>query len=295
MILITGATGTVASELVRELSSSAVRVRAMVHYAHKAPLIGQPGVEIVEASYERPDSLDRAMEGIERVFLVAPPSPDQVEQETHVIEAAARAGVKHIVKQSILHAGPDSPVPMESWNGRVEEILIDSGVPYTILQPNAFMQIFLGFAPQIVNDRVVLSPIGEARVSMIDARDVATVAAEILVFGGHLGERHVLTGPHAISFEDVAQRLSRALDREIRYHPMSSDETRELLVRMGTPDWYVKADLKLAEEYRLGGAAEVTNDVEEITGHPACTFDRFAEDYKGALLQAARGEQREAA
>ncbi len=295
MILVTGATGTVASELVKELSGSSVRVRAMVHYAHKASLIGQPGVEIVEASYERPESLDRAMEGIERVFLVAPPSPNQVEQEVHVIEAAKRAGVQHIVKQSILHAGPDSPVPMESWNGRIEEILINSGVPYTILQPNTFMQILLSFAPVVVNDGVVLSPIGDARVSMIDARDVATVAAEILVFGGHLGERHVLTGPQAISFDDIAQRLSRALDRDIRNHVMSPDETRELLMRMGIPDWYVKADLKLAEEYRLGGAAEVTNDVEEITGHPACTFDRFAEDHKEAFLRAARGEQREAA
>ena len=210
MILVTGATGHVGSELVRLLAEQGAPARALVHSPDKAAPIQQLGLETALGDYEQPDTLDAAMKGCGQLFLLSPPSPRQPQQEQHVIDAARRAGLDHVVKQSVPWAGPDAPVLFSRWHGQVEQHLAQSGLAYTLLRPSSFMQNFLMSAQQVADQGVLYGMFGEGRVAFIDARDIAAVAAELLTSPGHQGASYTLTGPEALSAAEVAERLSAA-------------------------------------------------------------------------------------
>ena len=180
MILVTGATGHVGSELVRLLAEQGTPARALVHSPDKAAPIQHLGLETALGDFEQPDTLDVAMKGCDQLFLLAPPTPRQPQQEQHVIDAARRAGVGHVVKQSVPWAGADAPVVFSRWHGQIEEDLAQSGLAYTLLRPSSFMQNFLMSAQQVADQGVLYGMFGEGRVAFIDARDIAAVAAELL-------------------------------------------------------------------------------------------------------------------
>jgi len=186
MILVTGATGHVGSELVRLLAEQGVPARALVHSPDKAAPIQHLGLETALGDYEQPDTLDAAMKGCDQLFLLSPPTPRQPQQEQHVIDAARRAGLDHVVKQSVPWAGPDAPVVFSRWHGQVEQHLAQSGLAYTLLRPSSFMQNFLMSAQQVADQGSLYGMFGEGRVAFIDARDIAAAAAELLT---NLGTR----------------------------------------------------------------------------------------------------------
>ena len=283
MILVTGATGHIGSELVRLLADQGEPARALVHSPDKAAPIQRLGLETALGDYEQPDTLDVAMKGCDQLFLLSPPTPRQPQQEQHVIDAARRAGVGHVVKQSVPWAGPDARLVFCRWHGQVEQHLAQSGLAYTLLRPSSFMQNFLMSAQQVADQGVLYGMFGEGRVAFIDARDIAAVAAELLTNPGHQGASYTLTGPEALSAAEVAERLAAATGRQVRSVDLGADAFRQALAGAGMPGWLVDGVVEGNTMLAAGHAATVTDEVARLTGRPPRTFAQFAADHRVAF------------
>lgn len=282
MILVTGATGTTGREVLKELRAAGVSgVRALVRDPARAAFIRESGFETVGGDFDRPETLDAALEGVERALLLTPPSPQTLEQQRAFIEAARRAGVRRVVKLSAIGADAAAPEGFGKWHGQSEEVLKSSGVAWTMLRPNFFMQNLLGQAGQIAATGGIYQPLGDARASFVDVRDIAAVAARTLTEDGHEGQTYTLTGPEALSYADVAAKVSEAAGREIAYVPITPAQFREGALAAGLPEWLVSALEQLNETFVSGRAAEVTDDVRRAARREPTTFDRFARDHAG--------------
>ena len=287
MILVTGGTGTSGREIIGELQRiGATGVRALVRDTSKASFIRDAGFELVEGDFERPETLNAALEGVERALLLTPPSPQTFNQQRSFVEAARRAGVRHVVKFSAFGADASAPEGFGKWHGQAEDFLKSSGLAWTMLRPNFFMQNLLGQARQIASQRVIYQPVGDAKASFIDVRDIASVAARALTEDGHEGKTYVLTGPEALSYYDVAAKLSEATGKSVTYVAITPAQFREGALASGLPEWLVGALERLNEIFASGHAAEVTDDVRRVAGKEPITFDRFAHDH----AQAFKGE-----
>ena len=287
MILITGATGTTGREIVGELQRlGAGRVRALVRDPSRASFIREAGFETVEGDFDRPETLGPALEGVERALLLTPPSPDTFEHQRAFVEAARRAGLRHVVKLSAIGADPSAPEGFCRWHGRAEELLKSSGLAWTMLQPNSFMQNLLGQAGQIAATGAIYQAVGDARISFIDVRDIAAVAARALTEGGHEGESYVLSGPEALTFHEVAAKLSEATGRKITYSPVTPGQFRAGALAAGLPGWLVSALATLDEMFVAGHASGVTDTVRRVGRKEPITFDQFAREHAAAF----RGE-----
>jgi uncharacterized protein YbjT (DUF2867 family) len=284
MILITGATGTTGRDVVNELKRlGAAGVRVMVRDASKAGFVRESGFEVVEGDFDRPETLDAALWSVERAFLLTPPSPQTTAQQSRFFEAARRAGVRYVVKFSAFGASPAAPGGFAKWHGDAEEELKASGLAYAMLRPNFFMQNLLGQAQSIAAEGRIYQPVGDARASFVDTRDVAAVAARVLTEDGHEGRAYDITGPEALSYHDVAARLSAATGREITYVPISPEDFRRGALAAGLPEWLVAALGLLNETFAAGRAAAVTNVVREVGQTEPRTFEQFARDHAAAF------------
>lgn len=289
MILITGATGTNGSELVKQLSNDGVRVRALVRSRAKASAIEGANVEIVEGDLGKPETLDAALAGVEKVFLLTSPTERMAEQEGNMIEAAKRAGVGHVVKFSAIGADVNAPYLLGRMHGEVEKQLADSGIAYTLLKPNGFMQNTLGFASTIASQGAFYAPLKDAKVSYVDARDIVAVAAKTLTGTGHEGKAYEITGPEALSNHDIAEKLSVALDTKVAYVDVPPDAARQGMLAVGMSEWLADALIELFAFYTGGHAAMVTNTVSEVAKKEPTTFDQFARDH-AHIFRATRRE-----
>lgn len=283
MILVTGATGTIGSELIRLLSAKGKTFRAYVRNSKKARDMNIPNMEIFEGDLADTKALDRALLGVSRVFLLSSPDPGQVELQGNVVRAAKKAHVSLLVKQSAFGAGPDSPVGLAKWHWRTEEDIKSSGVPYAILRPMMFMQNLLMYTHDLAEEGVLRVPMKDAKASLIDARDIARCAAAILTSEGHAGKTYELTGPEAISHARIAEHLSRVYGRRITYIDTPLGEVNAWLVRNGLPKWLADDMCKLYEIFAAGYAARITTTVADITGLRAVDFARFSRDYAKAF------------
>ena len=280
MILVTGATGTVGRELVRELSGQGATFRAMVRKVADRDALERIGVVAVMADYREADRLAAAMDGVEQVYLIGPADPPHVSQEGAVLDAARQAGVRHIVKQSAMAAHDMSACAFKRWNGMVERQLMQSGLAYTILRPTGFMQNFVNYdAVRIAADAAVRAPLRDARVSWIDVRDIAAAAAAVLGEEGHDGRVYDLSGPEALSHHDVAAKLSAATGREIRYEPLSDAEWFRQMCSRGLPRAAARSMLSLYQAYREADPGPVTGWVEILTGRSPRDFDAFVREH----------------
>jgi uncharacterized protein YbjT (DUF2867 family) len=278
MIAVAGATGTTGSEVVAELLRRGADVRALTRDPKKATTILGPEVQIVAADFERRDTLDVAFQGIEAVYLLAPDSPRMVRQERNLMEAAAAAGVRRIVKQSALGADPGSPIHFLRWHAESERRLQTSGLTATILQPNFYMQNLFDFAPSIVADGCFHAPMKAGRLSMVDGRDVAAVAAAVLTEDGHAGATHVITGPKALSFAEAAEELSSALGTKVRYVDLPPEDARQGMLEGGMPRWLVDDLIWMFQAFSEDRGAMVTDVVRRIGKREPRTFAEFLRD-----------------
>lgn len=284
MILVTGATGKVGQEVVRQLAVADAQVRALVRDPARASHIRLPGVEILVGDLAEPASLDRALSGVDRVFLLSPPGPEQVELQGNLIDAAKRSGARHIVKVSVT-GGPDSGTQIGRWHWTTEKQVEASGVSFTFLRPNFYMQQMLLFAPSIAATDTFSLAMGTAEVSVVDARDVAAVAVCALTQAGHDRKIYDLTGPEALSFDEIADQLSRATGKKISYIHVPPDYARKLFLGIGLPRWLVDDMLILCASYREGYGAGVSSAVNEVTKQAPRTFSQFARDYAQAFRE----------
>jgi uncharacterized protein YbjT (DUF2867 family) len=279
LILVTTA-GKVGSETVRLLRERDVPVRVLVRDPAKAAALAEAGAEIAKGDLDVPAAIDDAMTGVSAVVLVSPAVPAQ---ELNVVASAARAGTGHVVKATS-KASADSPIARRRWQAEIEAGLAASGIPHTLLRSNAYMQNVLALAPAIAKTSSFGSAAGNGRSGLVDARDVAAVAAEIAASpAAHAGQTYWLTGPGLISNYDVAAVLSKLLGRTITYRELTVEENTETMIRAGVPEQIAQMNAQ-AFSLAAGGDAEwLTEDVPSLLGRPARSFQHFANDYAAAF------------
>jgi len=278
MILVTGATGKSGREIVKQLSAANAPVRALVRDAGKAgDLAALPHVEIFEGDLRESDTLDAALEGVERALLLSSPVPETVELQGNFIEAARRAkGRPHIVKFSALGADANAPEGFFKWHGQTEAQLAASGLPYTNLQPTLFMQEILNSWGG--HDTIYL-PMDDARIAVVDIRDIAAVAVKTLMEDGHTGKTYPITGPESLSFHDIAEKISAATGKHVNYVSISPADFRKALLGMQMPEWFADALVQLHDILRAGGGAEVSPTVQTVAQKQPIKFDEFAREH----------------
>lgn len=266
-ILVTGATGNVGGHLVRTLSARGVPVRAF-HRDRISPA--------------------QAMAGVDRLFLACGNVPGQVEFECSAIDAAADAGVSRIVKLSGPDAAMDSPLIFESWHGTIERHLADSGLPAAVLRPSTFMTNLLAYAGGVARTGMIFAPAGTAKISFVDPRDIAEVAAELLTADRAPTGVYQLTGPEAVGFVRVAAELSAATGSTVTYVPVTDEEAFGAMTADGLPPMLADAIVAIFAAQRAGAMAAVTDTIPRILGRPARTLAGFARDHAAAFRRVAQ-------
>jgi uncharacterized protein YbjT (DUF2867 family) len=289
MILVTGATGNVGAELVRKLVKEKAPVRAFVRKRDWAQAAALPGVELVEGDFEKPETFVPALKGVEQVFLLMPLTSTVEQQLCQFVDAAKRSKVKRIVKLSQLGANEYTRGRFQRYHGGVENYIRRSRTAHTFLRPNLFMQCLLGFQGTIAGRGAFSAPAGNARVSVVDTRDVAAVAARVLAERGHEGKTYEITGPAAMTHAEMADTLSRATGRTIKFEDISPEEMRGKLAEAGMERWKAEGLIEEYDHYRRGEAMAVTSAVREITGAEARSFEEFARDYAERFVGRAVG------
>jgi uncharacterized protein YbjT (DUF2867 family) len=285
MILITGASGNVGREVVKQALAVGLKIRATFQspgIAAKAPA----GLEGVIMDYAKPETIRPVLEGVEKVFLVGPPSRDLADLERNFINEVRAAGGKHIVKLSAL-GGRESM--FSSGHRDSEEHIEASGLPFTFLRPNGFMQNLVNYNAGIIRSQSTFYGCqANGAVSIVDIRDIAAVAVIVLAASGHEGKSYALTGAEALTNDQVAEKISRVVQQKISYVDLPPAEFKKAIMSTGIPEWSADALLDLQRFYREGKASTVTDDVERLTGRKAISFDQFASDYAFAFQHEAK-------
>jgi uncharacterized protein YbjT (DUF2867 family) len=277
VILVIGGRSKIGSALLEELATRGQHVRALVRGGE--PTGGLPAAaEIVTGDLAEEASLVRAMAEVEKVFLLSSPHPDAVSWHKNAIDAARRTDVQLLVRSSILGADLQSPAEFVSAHTTSDRYLEDSGLPFVIVRPNLFLQIIPeSTIPSIDASGAFYVDAGQARISMVDTRDVAAVAAVALTESGHQGAHYDVTGPEALSYADVAAKLTTAMHRQISYVAAPDEAVRQALLAARLNDWLVGALIGLYQDYRRSGtdgyAARVADTVTRLTRRPARSLD----------------------
>ena len=277
MILVIGGRSKIGAALIGDLLARGQPVRALVRTGESAGTL-PAGAEAVTGDLADEGSLVTAMEGVEKVFLLSSPHSQAVSWHRNAIDAARRTQVQLLVRSSILGADRESPAEFITAHTVSDRYLEDSGLPHVIVRPNLFLQnIPESTIPSIDASGTLYLDAGEARISMVDTRDVAAVAAAVLTQPGHAGAHYDVTGPEALSYADVAAKLTSAIRRRISYVAAPDDTVREALLGAGLNEWFATALVGLYQDYRRSGtdgyAARVTSTVERLTGRPPRSLD----------------------
>jgi uncharacterized protein YbjT (DUF2867 family) len=277
-ILVTGAPGNVGTEVVRELRKLGVPFRVGARNPEKANKILGEDIDIVYFDFLKPETYTQTFEGVERLFLVRPPLLSNVQRDiAPAIWAAVGAGVKHIVFLSIQGVEQNHVVP----HYKIEQLILQTGVHYTFLRASFFMQnLTTTHVAEIRDHSEIVLPVGNAKTSFIDVRDIATVAVCTLTEEGHMDKKYTLTGAEALDYDQVARKLSAALERPIRYTNPSIFTFIRGQMAQGQKLMFVLIMTALYTITRFGNAKEVTPDVQRILGRSPILFDQFAEDHR---------------
>ena len=282
MILVIGGHSKIGSALIDDLVARSEQVRAMVR-SGESPDSFPAGVETVLGDLGDRASLDAAMDGADKLFLLCGPTQDEVEFNQNAIDAAAAAVLSLVVRSSILGADPDSPATFVRDHGISDAALRDSGLPHAVVRPNMFMEnVPESYVPSIDENGNFYANAGQARLSMVDTRDVAAVAAALLTESGHQEGSYDVTGPEALSLQDVAGKLSSRLGRQINFVDVPDDAVRQTLLGFGVGEWMAGGLVDLFQEYKRSGtdgyAAAVTDTVQRVTGRAPRSLDLMLEE-----------------
>jgi len=286
MILVCGATGTIGSRVVESLTAEGLPVRALVTRKRTAPSSPESTVNYAVADLLSPETLGPALEGVEQVFLLTPNVAEQAQMESNLIEAARRAGVKHVVKLSVMGADAGSRSYFSRLHGESEKRLEESGIAWTHIRANMLMQNLRWFR-EALSQGILPMPLGQAVVSHVDAADVARVISKVIAGTEHYRHVYTVTGPRALSGEEVASDLSSvlasALGKPIQYVAISIDEFRAALKQRNDPEFLINGECELFEDWKNGGGSEVTDVVLRLTGQQPTSLLEFAGDNKSEL------------
>jgi uncharacterized protein YbjT (DUF2867 family) len=283
MILVTGSTGTIGSELLKQLSQRGVPVRAMVRNLDKVSVQQMPGIEWVQGDFSDRASIARAMQGIDRAFLLAPGVPDLHLVESEFIDIAVEAKVKHIVNISAVGAQVGAAHRFGDWHGRTEQNLKKSGLVYTILRPNFFMQNLIGLAGMIQGGTIYV-PAGTGKAPFVDIRDIAAVAAACLTESGHENRIYEVTGPQAIGYTDIAAALTKVLSKQVNYVDVPIDAAAKSMVESGMPSWLADAFNELNTGLKENRFSTISDAVMQITKRAPITIEQFIRDHQSVFV-----------
>jgi len=280
MILVTGATGTIGREVFRRLAAAGEQPRAFVRDPQIARTRLGDAAEHVVGDLDRPETVESALAGVDRIFLLTRQSSRQPQQERSVIEAAARSGARRLVKLSVFRADDRSPLQIARQHRHAERAIERSGLAYTLVRPVFLMQNLLG----MVRDGAIRTAAGDGRVAMVDARDVAAVAVAALTGRRCDGKTHTLTGPQPLSFDEVAEVLSEQTGTRIRHLRVAPDDVRHALERSGVERWFAEDMATLHGMLAAGYEDLVTDDVRAATGTAPGTLAEFAREFADHLM-----------
>jgi uncharacterized protein YbjT (DUF2867 family) len=276
MILVTGATGVNGTALLRRLSAHGVAVRALVRNPAKAEAIAAlPHVEIAQGDMALPETLAAALRDIDRAMLISSSDPMMLDVQTNFIDAAAKAGVRHVVKLSGIMPELDSAFRFARMHGEIEKRLEASGLAFTHLRAGEFMTAYFRQVPMIAAKGAIFLPMADARIASIDVDDIAEIAAKVLTGSGHEGKTYPLTGPQALTMTEVAEKLSAATGKTIRYVNVPPEDARQAQLANGMPPYLADALFELFAERRNGKEAKVWPDAETLLGRRPTSFDEF--------------------
>lgn len=280
IIFVSGATGNIGKEVVKQLIEKGVHVRAGVHSEQKAGILKELGAEVVLIDLNNIKNIKTGLEGVTKAFSLIPLVPNLAELGANFVKAAKMAGVNHIVWSSGMGADSPQAITLGKWHREAEKAVEASGITYTIVRPNSFMQNYVNFAGHTIkNQNAFYFPQGDGKISLIDVRDIAAVISILLTESGHEGKAYNLTGDEAISNYKVAEILSEITGRSINYIDVPVDTARQSMKDMGMPDVIVEALLELSSIIKAGYTSEVSNAVKQITGKQPISFRQFAKDY----------------
>jgi uncharacterized protein YbjT (DUF2867 family) len=256
-------------------------VRALTRDESKAQGFKDAGIEVVVGDLEKPDTLDAAFRGVDKVFLITPPNPNQVTQAENGIQAAKRTGSPVIVR---LSAGAVKEMPgalprVPGQHAEIDGMLKASGLPYTIIRPHNFMQNMMMAAQTVASEGAIYLPMKDAKLGMVDVRDIVDVAVKVLTEDGHEGQTYTPTGPASISLHDVAAAHSKALGKQVNYVDVPLEAAREGMISMGMSEWLADAMGEYFQAYNEGYGDFTTTDVEKVTGNPPRSYETFANDF----------------
>jgi uncharacterized protein YbjT (DUF2867 family) len=285
IVLVTGSTGTVSTALLGALSgSSDLRIRALVRDPAKADTLRAKAAEVVVGDLEDPDTLAEAFDGVDILWLLTPASALEPSMGSNAIQAAKRARVKHIVRNSAIKAGHDAPNRNGRLHALVEAELKASGIPWTILRPHYYMQNLLSSAGSVASDGVLYMNMGQGRVGMIDARDVGVLAARVIEHPDrHAGKVYNPTGPESTTMAEAADALGQVLGKRVNYVALPQEAARQAMLGLGLSRWFVGNVADYGQVYSEGWGDFVTNDFKDVTGHEARSFKQFAADFAPAF------------
>lgn len=242
------------------------------------------GIEVVVGDLDEPESLPDAFEGVQDLWLLVPNGPRASENSMNVVWAARTAGVERVVRLSAVGAALDAPTRSGRLHGLSDHELQSSGMRWTILRPHWFMQNLLNEAGEVAAQGTFSLNVGDARLGMIDIRDIAEFAARVLADGErHDGRIYTPTGPESLSFTEVAQRFTQVLGRPVQYLPVSDDATRKTLLGYGVPPWIVGMLVDYAQAYAGGWGDFTTSDFAVVVGHAPRRLDDFLADHLSAF------------
>jgi uncharacterized protein YbjT (DUF2867 family) len=306
-ILVTGATGTVGREVVKQLISSSslssspaegqqkenVIIKAAARSANDDTFENLGGaVQAVQLDYNKPDTLAAAFKGVNKLFLLTPFQSNMVDLTSNLVREANKAGVNYIVKQSVMGADAEPGITPGRLHRQAEKIIEESGIPYTFLRPNFFMQNFVTFYSNSIKTLgAFYVSAGDAKVSFVDVRDIGAVAAKALLSKSsdknseskHTGKAYDITGNEALSYEQAAEILSKEIGKKVNYVNISDQDARKGMKEMGMDEWTIDSMTELFEITRTGYVSAISPSVEQVTGKKSITFSQFARDYAKAF------------
>lgn len=280
-ILVTGVTGNIGNEVVKALLPKNVDIKVGARDLSKVqnmPWAGQ--VSMVELDYDKPETVKNSLEGVDKLFLVTVAGEYKEHSVAELILANA-SSLKQIVRLSGMGAEDHD---LFARHASADKAFMDSSIDYTSLQPNMFMQNLFNYQLSIKESHKIIEPAGNGAISLIDARDIGAVGAEVLTSAGHANKIYVLTGSKSFNFSEVARMLSEELGVEINYEPLSEAEFIKVKVAAGIPAEFADKFVQFFKMVADGDYSKVTSCVADILGREPITFKEFAHDYKHEFI-----------
>ncbi len=279
MILLTGLSSSTGLRVAKKLLKSGHSFNALVKDTAKSADLKSKKVNLVKGSLDNSESLQKAMEGIENALLISPVSENQYKIEKNFIDSAKKAGVKHLVKFSAIGADPDSPSLILRNHGQSEKYLKKSGLRYTIIRPNIFMQNFVDFYGQDIKKKKQLKlPLKNAKCGYVDIRDTVRIITKVLTTNGSKNRSHDVTGPESLSSFEIAELFSDAMGKKVKYVDIKAKEFKKDMMDSGMKEPLAEAYAELFKVVRDGVYNQVTDDIYKETGRQPHTFDEFLDD-----------------